>query len=161
VSWSTQPRPFEQRFWEKVDRRGPDQCWLWTAALTGNGYGVIRLDTHLPRVQAHRASWMLSNGPIPDGLWVLHRCDTPRCVNPAHLFLGTRADNVQDMIAKGRQNNQRKTHCRRGHEYTPQNTRMHDGTRYCISCERLRTRLRAQERRDSREAARASGRGAF
>lgn len=87
----------EQRFWAKVDRSG--DCWLWTGCGSG-GYGQFRYKG--PMVYAHRVAWEQANGPIPDGLDVLHRCDTPRCVNVGHLFLGTHLDNMTDMVAKGR-----------------------------------------------------------
>lgn len=78
-------------------------CWLWLSG-TNNGYGILSLYEVYGRrtVLAHRASWEFHRGPIPEGLCVLHRCDTPPCINPAHLFLGTIADNTHDMIAKGR-----------------------------------------------------------
>lgn len=87
-----------ERFWAKVDKRGPDDCWNWTASLFGGGYG--QFVTPVTRY-AHIASWHLSHGSTR-GLCVLHRCDNPRCVNPAHLFLGTLKDNTQDMLRKGR-----------------------------------------------------------
>lgn len=79
-----------------------DSCWLWTGAMMKNGYGRLWHDwtMHL----AHRVSWQLHIGPIKDGLWVLHRCDNPKCVRPAHLFLGLPRDNSADMVSKGRQN---------------------------------------------------------
>ena len=96
--------PLADRFWPKVDKSGgPSSCWLWTAGVVGGtGYGKIQ-DTRGGRyLRAHRVSWELAHGPIPDGMRVLHRCDNPPCVNPAHLFLGTDADNQHDMRAKGR-----------------------------------------------------------
>ena len=88
------------RYWEKVDVRSPDECWMWQARTNSAGYGQLALK---PRtVRAHRLAWELANGPIPDGLCVLHRCDRPGCQNPAHLFLGTDADNHRDMEEKGR-----------------------------------------------------------
>ena len=97
------PKSQEQRFWEKVDRRGPDECWLWTAALTSTGYGALRPEGQRvgPVVKAHRYSAELAGLDI-EGRHVLHSCDNPPCVNPAHLRPGTDADNVADMVARGR-----------------------------------------------------------
>lgn len=86
-----------RRFWSKV-RRVSGGCWLWTGAR--NRYGLFRLNGKVRK--AHRVAWELTNGPIPDGLNVLHTCDNPPCVRPSHLFLGTQAENVRDMWAKGR-----------------------------------------------------------
>lgn len=93
----------EERFWAKVDKRGPDECWEWTAERNENGYGRIRVGGK--RHYAHRVAWELERGAIPLGMCVCHICDNPACVNAkAHLFLGSRADNNVDMKAKGRQN---------------------------------------------------------
>lgn len=91
------------RFWEKVDRRGPNDCWEWTAALNEHGYGVMRPEGRRtgPGIKAHRMSMMLAGVDV-DGLVVRHSCDNPPCVNPAHLSTGTKADNSADMVARGR-----------------------------------------------------------
>lgn len=81
-----------------VDKTG---CWLWTACLNGAGYGRIRVNRKT--LKAHRVSYELHKGPIPDGLFVCHSCDVPSCVNPDHLWLGTSQDNVDDCVRKGRQ----------------------------------------------------------
>lgn len=92
----------EERFWKKVDRSGgPDACWTWTATRTRTGYGMFCVS--LKMVSSHRVSYSLANGPIPDGLCVLHRCDNPPCVNPGHLWLGTQLQNIADRDSKGRQ----------------------------------------------------------
>lgn len=94
-------RPTEARFWAKVDRSGgPEACWPWTGARAWNGYGQFGDGGQIHI--ASRVAWELSCGPIAEGLHVLHRCDNPPCVNPAHLFLGTHSDNMRDMVAKGR-----------------------------------------------------------
>lgn len=78
----------------------PNGCTEWTGALNRQGYGAVYIHRTLKR--AHRVSWELANGPIPDGMCVLHKCDNRACTDPQHLFLGTRKDNVQDMMDKGR-----------------------------------------------------------
>jgi hypothetical protein len=84
-------------------RKDDSGCWLWQAAIAGKGYGQLRaIPRRLGYLYAHRFSWEMVNGPIPDGLMVLHSCDVPACVNPEHLFLGTNADNHKDMKAKDR-----------------------------------------------------------
>ncbi len=96
-------RSLADRFWEKVHKCDPSECWLWRAGLSTQGYGRMSSPGKSgPVLMAHRVSYEFANGPIPPGLWVLHRCDVPRCVNPAHLFLGTVADNNADKVAKGR-----------------------------------------------------------
>lgn len=96
--------PFRERLLKSIRRDEPSGCWLWIAAKNGHGYGLsyIRADGKRVSQHAHRAAWLAWRGPIPEGLFVLHRCDTPACVNPDHLFLGTQQDNVADMVTKGR-----------------------------------------------------------
>lgn len=90
------------RFWAKVSYS--DDCWEWQGAIRSWGYGVFQAGSwgHSKVVRAHRMAWEIVNGPIPEGLWVLHRCDNPRCVRPDHLFLGDAFDNMRDCANKGR-----------------------------------------------------------
>ncbi len=100
-------RSLADRFWERVNKDGPIQphmdtpCWEWTRATNGRGYGKLKVAERF--VLAHRLAFELSTGQtIQPGFCVCHRCDHPSCCNPAHLFLGTQADNLHDMFAKGR-----------------------------------------------------------
>ena len=90
-----------ERFWSKVQKGEPGECWLWTAGLRHGGYGQFRWDTGTT-MQAHRVAFELTHGPIPDGQVVRHKCDVPGCCNPAHLELGTTADNNRDRDERGR-----------------------------------------------------------
>jgi len=113
-------------------------CFLWIGTIIPKGYGHFKCDGKTFR--AHRYSWELENGKIPDGLHVLHRCDIRSCVNVDHLFLGTNADNMADRGRKGRtQNigikNTIKTHCPKGHLYDEKNTYFRpNGSRKCRTC---------------------------
>jgi hypothetical protein len=101
-------KPNISRFWAKVDKQGPipphasdlGNCWVWTGAKGYWGYGRLSLDGRW--TTAHRLSFEVANGPIPEGKFVLHRCDNPPCVRPEHLRLGTPQENTRDMLAKGR-----------------------------------------------------------
>lgn len=90
----------QERFEQSISRVPESGCWIWTAALNRGGYGKVKVDGK--DNTAHRWSWVLHNGPIPNGLNVCHICDVRACVNPAHLWLGTHKDNNDDKIRKGR-----------------------------------------------------------
>jgi HNH endonuclease len=115
----------------------PSGCIEWTGCLTADGYGAITVNGRGTRT--HRVNWELTNGPIPPDMFVCHHCDNPPCCNVDHLFLGTHADNMADMRAKGRQAanwyQKNKTHCPQGHEYTEANTNLTpDNKRRCRTC---------------------------
>lgn len=95
-------RPFAERFWEKVNKGGPDECWEWTAAKDDDGYGAFGVNGSRDIHKAHRVSWLLQNGIWPIDC-LLHKCDNTSCVNPSHLFEGSRSDNMEDKTRKGRQ----------------------------------------------------------
>lgn len=101
VATPPMPEDYVARFWGRV-RKDPGGCWLWTGPTDNRGYGraTVRRRTVM---LAHRAAWLITLGELEDDRCVLHRCDTPKCVNPAHLFLGDRGDNARDMASKGRQ----------------------------------------------------------
>lgn len=144
------------RFLAKVNKDGPipqhrtnlGACWIWTGAKVRNGYGSFGFGSPVT-IKAHRFSWLYHCGAIPPCLSVLHKCDTPACVNPAHLLLGSQADNMRDAAAKGRlpKGQQHRegalTHCRNGHPFDAQNTYRHLGKRYCRKC---KTEAQAQYR---------------
>jgi len=96
-------KTIEERFWLYVNPEPNTGCWLWDGYLDGRGYGRLGKGGRSGGlIGAHRFSWELCNGSIPEGLSVLHKCDIPICVNPEHLFIGTQQDNIDDMIKKGR-----------------------------------------------------------
>lgn len=139
----------EERFFEKVNKDGINGCWLWRGGTRGRGklkYGSAWYNGK--NEGAHRLSWIFHNGYLPshkglDPVEVCHKCDNPLCVNPDHLFLGTRKDNMQDKINKGRCGQKNKSHCPQGHEYSETNTYLSkSGSRSCRFCHKLRERIR-------------------
>lgn len=90
----------ELSFLSRIDRRDEDGCWIWSGCKNQHGYGLISFNNR--QLSAHRLSYQLFIGEIPKGMYILHKCDNPSCVNPNHLFLGTQKDNMQDMVNKGR-----------------------------------------------------------
>jgi len=88
------------RFRAKIEHRGAGDCWEWQACRNPQGYGLF--DIRHKSFLAHRVAWVIAHDVIPDGIFILHRCDNPPCVNPAHLWLGTHADNKRDSVDKGR-----------------------------------------------------------
>lgn len=126
-----------ERFWSKVCQS--DACWEWTRSTNHAGYGQISGQGTV--LLAHRLSWELHFGKIPSGQCVLHKCDNRLCVRPDHLFLGTRPENTQDMMSKGRLNpwQKNKVTCKRGHPLSGTNLYVTpDNRRQCKACRPLR-----------------------
>lgn len=151
--------PVAVRFQRYVPQAPADQCWNWQGHIHPSGYGRFR-DVG-KATTAHRVAYALAHGSIPHGMLIMHSCDNRRCVNPAHLSLGTYADNNHDMMAKGRFRSDTsaarravlgRTSCRRGHEYNAENTNVAGIRRVCKACKRVtaaaRKRLRLLETPD-------------
>lgn len=138
-----------ERFWPKVDKT--EDCWLWTGATDTHGYGQITID--YKRKKAHRVAYELVVGPIPEGASLDHLCRNPPCVRPDHLEPVTHAENVRRGAAgiKALLRASLQTHCKYGHEFTPENTRLDArGCRVCRACHRQWSKDYAARKRAGR-----------
>ena len=137
-------RPVIDRFLEKVETT--ESCWLWRGFVDPGGYGHIWYSGRPWR--AHRVAYELYVGPIPEGLQLDHLCRVRHCVNPAHLEPVTFQENIRRSPIAINRIHAAKTHCIRGHEFTPENTRLNSkGYRACRTCKRVDSRRRRQEGR--------------
>jgi len=145
------------RFWAKVDVGSPEECWIWNASKSLKSYG--RFDGGEKYKSAHRYSYLIHKGAIPDGMFVCHACDNPPCVNPNHLWLGTPSENTIDMLVKGRRPARKKgfkykpqQFCKNGHEKTPENIYVYTrpngySIKVCQICAKQRRKANAQRKK--------------
>lgn len=115
-----------------------DGCWEWQATKRGDGYGAFSFGRHSDWY-AHRASWLLWNGPIPPGTWVLHHCDNKACIRPDHLYLGDGSRNARDRVERGQHVSglAGRTRCKSGHPFDEDNTYLYRGNRLCKMCRNI------------------------
>lgn len=130
-----------KRFWETAHITRRDECWEWQGARMGVGYGRFYADNGRPHV-AHRVAYQFAYRPVPDGLVVDHLCRNVRCVNPWHLEAVTHGENTRRGTSQSALN-AKKTHCKHGHEFTPENTHVDTlGRRVCRTCANANRRRR-------------------
>lgn len=132
-----------ERFWSKVDKRGPDECWPWLARAVAKKDGRGLFWNGHRMIHASRAALMLEGRLAWEGdtRHALHTCDNPACCNPAHLVVGTNHENILDCRDKGRMAQQKRTHCPQGHAYDAKNTYLYGNRRYCRACIYARTQV--------------------
>lgn len=131
------------RFMDNCEPVTESGCWIWMKTENWKGYGIASLDGK--NIGVHRLAYKLFKGDIPSSLFVCHTCDVRCCVNPDHLWIGTYTDNNRDMMSKRRFVNHQllKTHCKQGHAFTPENTRItKSGWRACRACTRIKDKNR-------------------
>lgn len=138
--------PLYLRFWSKV--RLGDGCWEWTGCR-GAGYGQIADENRVNRRATH-VMWFLRYGRWPEK-WLLHSCDNPPCVNPAHLSEGDHTENQRQSAERKRHVHSRKTRCKHGHPFTPENTHLYHKERRCLACRAADQRARRESRRSQHE----------
>lgn len=145
--------PAEDRFWPKV--QVTQGCWLWIGGRDMHGYGHFYFGPDDGQGGSHRFSWELRNGPVPAGMHLDHLCRVRHCVRPDHMEVVSNRENVLRGVGPSAEN-ARKTHCKRDHEFTPENTgRNKAGNRYCRECERAKWTRTAERRKAVRQALRS------
>lgn len=127
-----------ERFWARVDKRGPDECWPWTGSTNKQGYGCWSFKSGEGPINAHRIAYGLTHNGIPGRLHILHSCDNPPCCNPAHLDAGTHADNMVDMRVRGRAGWQQRDLCECGNDKLAVSLR-------CSPCQNVVIRVRQKK----------------
>lgn len=143
-------RPLRVKFEEKVAAFPSDDCWLWTGSSDRRGYGQMRHDGRL-RIATHLSLLIYRNVEVPLGMMACHRCDTPACVNPEHLFIGTASDNMRDCARKGRLSPppraKRHDRCSAGHDLTQPGGRYESRHGGCVLCARRNAKAQKARRR--------------
>lgn len=151
---SFREKTVEERFWERVDKSGPDDCWMWTGNTRGTKplmYGILSIDHR--GISAHRLAYEFQNGTLPQlveadyrGTCVRHTCDNTLCMNGRHLIPGTHVQNMQDKVDRHR-TGRYKTHCKRGHPRTPENIyQSRQGPWHCKPCHKDSKRRRSAQK---------------